>query len=124
MHADLCIENKSCNFWQSSYQASEDYPSSQFFNCHLLSSCQPRYVDSAASVEIYSGVYGCLAEIFSQRKRIQISLAARVIYLIFSALVYSVHTTHYTPEAEEEQTEQSFPSYYIFTKHKSIVQWS
>ena len=59
-----------------------------------------------------------------KRKRIQISLAARVIYLIFSALVYSVHTTHYTPEAEEEQTEQSFPSYYIFTKHKSIVQWS
>ena len=56
-----------------------------------------------------------------ERKRIQISLAARVIYLIFSALVYSVH---YTPEAEEEQTEPSFPSYYIFTKHKSIVQWS
>ena len=47
-------------------------------------------------------------------------MAARVIYLIFSALVYSVHTTHYTPEAEEEQTEQSFPSYKIFTKHKSI----
>merc|ERR1711949_95109 len=29
-----------------------------------------------------------------KRKRIQISLAARVIYLIFSALVYNVHTTH------------------------------
>ena len=35
-----------------------------------------------------------------------------------------VQCTHYTPEAEEEQTEPSFPLYYIFTKHKSIVQWS
>ena len=36
---------------------------------------------------------------------------------IYYLLRWCVQCTHYTPE---EQTEQSFPSYKIFTKHKSI----
>ena len=42
---------------------------------------------------------------------------------IYYLLRWCVQCTHYTPVAEE-QTEASFPSYKIFTKHKSIVQWT
>ena len=43
-----------------------------------------------------------------------------IYYFLCSCTVYTLHTG----EAEEEQTGLSFPSFYIFTKHKSILQWS